>query len=130
MRIRNIWNGREFDALATEWGVFSIRSGDPFDVRGFEVTGATQAELDELPTEWRSVVTVHAARHASLVSCACCGWEGGRQWLAVNAFHLPACPACYSSQVREGGAAGAGSGRSSGPAPVVPTLSGVGRSHS
>jgi len=40
------------------------------------------------------------------VSCACCGWQGDRAHLTVNAFHLAACPGCYSSQIREGGGRG------------------------
>lgn len=58
MRIRNIWNGHEFEALASEAGAFSLRSGDPFHVGGFEVVQATQGELDQLPGEWLEVVTV------------------------------------------------------------------------
>lgn len=130
MRIKNIWNGNEFEALATEWGVQSIRTGDLFDVRGFEIIGATQAELDELPTEWREVVTVQVARHLRLVSCACCGWEGDRATLSLNAFRLSACPQCYSSQIREGGGVGASSVRSAGLAPGAPVpIAGVKRSH-
>jgi len=43
---------------------------------------------------------------SDLVSCACCGWEGDRARLTVNAFDLAACPCCYSSQIREGGGRG------------------------
>lgn len=60
MRIRNIWNGHEFEALASDAGAFSLRSGDPFHVGGFEVVQATRAELDLLPAEWVEVVTVEA----------------------------------------------------------------------
>lgn len=60
MRIRNIWNGHEFEAFVSGMGVFSLRSGDPFHVGGFEVIQATQGELDELPGEWVEVFTIEA----------------------------------------------------------------------